>query len=309
MRPVLLRPRIRFLAVVGAALTVAACRGEPGLPPTEVLSRSAHASQQLESALFEADAAVKGEGGMSGSLHAEGRLQDAGQQWDFHARLRMQDGAASSWDVTADVVVIDENEVYVRAQNVRANPPSALPLPLPAEALQRWLRLPSSNVASPPELTPDPKFLELQASVVQVTRDRGIVRLGDKRVYHYDVAVDPEKLRTFLREVADDRGEEPPEDVDAILNDTELTGQLWIDAEQFNVLRIQWTATALSERGYEGSLSVQLREHNAAPPIVPPEDAVPFEQLLAAPADLPPFLDAGALSPEEQRRLQELLDQ
>lgn len=309
MRSVHLRPYPRLLAAACAVVTLVSCRGEPGLPSAEVLDRAAEAARNLQSATFTADLSLKADTGISGTVHADGRLQNGGDQWDFTLRAALGGGFMQNIDVTADVIVIEENEVYVRMQNAGN---TALPFPLGPDAAGLWLRLPSAGRQSPPaaDVTPDPRLLAMQAGVVKVTKDRGIVRQGDRRVYHYDVATDEEKFRAFLKEVATERGEEmPEEELNRLLVDTQLTGQLWIDAETFEMLRVSWGATPRTENGYEGSLTVELRDHNAAPPIVPPEGAQSLDSVLSAPSDVVPFMDAGNLPPEEREQLQQLLEQ
>jgi hypothetical protein len=287
-----------------------ACSAERGLPSDEVLRRASQAVHSLASARFVADVNVSG-GDTSGSLHADGRLQDGGGQWDFSTDVEARSSERDSWKASADVIVVAENEMYVRLQDLRAEDQSSFPLPF--QLLRgKWVRLPAAGNALGSPVTPDPQFLQMQAEVVSVARDRGIVRLDGDRVYHYDTAVDEEKFIAFLEQVAASRKE--PFDVEEtrrMLSSTELIGELWIGADDFLVHRVVWSAKPRTDEGYTGSLSLTLRDHNAAPPVVPPENPVSLEDYLldGGSADLPVLLEGDTMTPEQERQLRDLLEQ
>lgn len=299
------RSRISRIAVLLSVVALAGCQGEPGLPSDEVLRRAAEAARGVTSALFSVDGALEqktADGTMDVSVNADGRLQNGGEQIDLRGRMRvaMTQGAAGAmeWDVSGNVVVIDEHEVYLRIENARVEPASAFPVPLGPEALETWLRLPAESAAPAPDVTPDPRFLRMQAEVVRVVKDEGIVAYGGKRAYHYDVAVDPDKLRAFLEEMESaGGGGEQSAMTQALLQSTNLRGELWIDAETFVVHRIEWDAEPAAAGGLDGNLTVTLRDHNTAPPVVPPENAVPLQSVLQH--------SSPGLTPEEAEILEQ----
>jgi len=87
----------------------------------------------------------------------------------------------------------------------------------------------------------------------------------------------------------------------------EANGQIWIDAENFALHRLQWHVPTLTlEGGSEASLSFQvdLRDHNSALTIAPPKDAVPFSPQNLLSGTLPAEADTIL---EEQNSSQESL--
>jgi hypothetical protein len=220
------------------------------------------------------------------TLSLNGILQDGGKQCEFTARLAgdVVEGE-QTYDVegVADVIVVFDQEVYLRLQLLNVAPPHPL---LQEEALKgfqgQWWKLPTPEKPSQ-TVTPNPRLLKAQAEVIEITRDRGLETMQQRDVYHYDVILDREKLKTFLRGVAEERGEEFREaEAEEFLKGFETSGEIWIDAETFYVHRLVWNITPAQKPVQKVSFTLRadLSEHNAAPLVTPPETFSEFSPLM-----------------------------
>ena len=99
--------------------------------------------------------------------------------------------------------------------------------------------------------------------------------LNGRSAYRYDTALDKEKLALYLKKVAADRGEPmPQEELDSLLTSFSATGELWVDAENFFIHKLTWDVQKLpvgASPPLAVKFTVTLRDHNAAPPVTPPE--------------------------------------
>jgi len=318
----------RFFSVgLLSAILLVSCQEQepPGLPPEEVLSNAAHASQNLESALFTMVGSFSGDvkgvnTGMRGSVRVEGVLQNGGEQVQLKVNLdasARQPDASSNFTGLFDVIVAGPKEVYLQLHSLEVDQENGIFRPDLIEMFRgKWWQLPSEMQQGPSTpVTPDPRLLRAQSEVVKVVKDYGIETRGDRRVYHYSVVIDPEKLLAFLTKVAEERGEDlDAEAVRVFLQGLDAKGELWIDAETFYVHSLSWTITPITledGRTVSGSFTVDLRDHNAAPPISPPAEATLFSPLmflgLPSPEAIPTGDGALELQSKEQEQLFKLL--
>ncbi|MBI3618704.1 hypothetical protein HY213_01570 [Candidatus Peregrinibacteria bacterium] len=268
------------------ALILGSCAKPSVLPSAEVLHRAVLASSTLRSATYSATADIAfGEksSAVGGHLTLVGRLQDGGKQTQFHLTVTAHLGngdAMHEVNADADVIVASQTEIYLRVNSVSVHPPTTT---FSLDALNafkgKWVRLPA---AAKPDgvstLTPDPGVLRAQSEVVTVTRDRGIETIDGHRAYHYDVSLDREKLLGFLRTSAAARSAAFDEaNARSFVSAFDASGELWIDADRFFVNALSWamTPSAASAKTHPFSITVRaaLRDHNAAPPIIPPSSA------------------------------------
>lgn len=278
--------RLMSLACIG--LLLASCTTRSSVPPADVLSRAARVTRDLQSARFTVNAtfevALPSDVSARGTLGADGRMQDAGRQLQFTFQTNGQTmgGDRTTWHVQGDVMVAGEQEVYAFIRDVTVRPPHPLLQPaLLGPFLGTWWRLPpgsSATTTGPTGVTPDPRFLRMQAEVVDVVRDRGIETFHDRTAHHYDVTLNREKLVHFLEEVARERGQTAqPETWRKFVDQVEAAGELWIDAEEYFIRGVQWTLTMPGQANpFTLTLRVELRDFHQADPIVPPTDAQNF---------------------------------
>jgi len=294
--------RIRS-SVILAFLVLTACGKQavtvPDVAPEEVLRRSAQASRNLRSAQYVLSGTFESDGdqkSVEGDVRIDGSLADAGKQvrfrTDFTSRFAGQSDGTSAIDGSVEIVVMGDQEVYVNLGSLQLQPENNIISPaILSKFAGRWWRLPSD--AQEPvltDVTPDPSLLRAQSEVVRVVNVRGPDRISGRPAYHYDVTIDRAKFSAFLQEMAKTRGKsadyaQSVED----LNTLQTAGEMWIDAETFNLLKTSWNIqhlplTAGSDRTYTARFTVELRNHNAAPDILPPEAAADFDpSLLLAP--------------------------
>lgn len=278
--------------------------GVHSLAPEEVLQRAAKATQSLESAQYVVQGDFESKvdtQSMLGTVRMDGMLQHAGEQLRFQLDVDtdIDDlSGASSVSGTVEVVMIAPDEVYMNIHALTSQPSSTLFQPdVIGKIAGSWWLLPSGD--TPPvtgTVTPDPRLLQAQAQVVEVTKDRGVTTVNGRETYHYDVALNKDKLVAFLATAASQKGEVfDAQQVREDLEQLQASGQLWIDAEEFFLQKITWVLQSLPIGGgtASASLTVTFRNHNAAPPILPPSEFKPFTPAVFF------SLPSDALFPEE----------
>lgn len=305
----------RFLLPACALALVAACSSRTALPSDQVLEKAMLAAQELQSAVFQGTLAMK-QGSESNSSEIDasfsGRTQDAGHALSLSIEAdieTMRGDSSSQLHVAGDLTVLNGNETYLQLQSISGDDP-AFASPLFAGMLHQWWQLPSTGTGN--TASSDPRLLRMQTSILTVTRDAGFDEIGDREAYHYEVTPDPAKLAAFLNEVAAQRGE--PSQAEAwtqMLGEHEAQGEVWIDADTFNVSRITWDIRSKeTAEPMALLLDLTLTDHGAAEPISPPSDAKPFpsnlQQLLQAiplPAGAMGSPAATELPPEVQEEI------
>lgn len=310
---------LRRVVLSGCLLILAACAPSETLPPDQVLENAAHSAHALRSVRFDVSATMKGTSPLGKTtdvrLNAKGWTQREQQQMQLSGRL---DGSVDLQPVTvdADIIVAGEQEVYVKVRNVSStDPKSLLRSPFFSLILNQWWKLPSGDASATPALpvTPDPRILELQTQAVRVTKDRGMADVNGRLSYRYDLALDQEKMMHFLEEVARER-KEPFDRAEwqKSFEGITMTGETWIDAENFQLNRLIWNAVSEREEApWTLVFEISFTDHDKAPPIAPPTGAQELGSLgdmipgLQPPGTLPPSMDS--LTPEAQRQLLESL--
>ena len=231
--------------------------------------------------------------GMNGSLQNGGRAL----QGEVEAKGSVFSGGRShAFRVTGDVVVDQGTSMYARVRSSSMDPPHPqFSLDTLRQLQGQWWHMPASAPMTS-FVTPDPHLLQNQADIVRVTRDRGIQRIHGREVYRYDVTIDPVRLLFYLQRVAEQSGQTfNKTDVAMQLTPYEAMGELWIDAENFEMHRAVWRIVRMGAADPVLQLTTELTRHNIADPVRPPPDAQDLSaQSIATlfskmeiPADLP----------------------
>ncbi|MDD5751506.1 MAG: hypothetical protein PHS73_03225 [Candidatus Peribacteraceae bacterium] len=264
---------------------------EQGLPAEEVMRLAAQKSGELQSARFAIVADYRTQGvsfPSAGTAKLNGVLQDGGGTvqciLDVDALVSTGSDDAQTFRLlgNADIILLPAQETYLRLNTLRTDPEQNL---FHAQLLNlfvgQWWVFPAregvSAVLAGGTITPSPNLLKAQSQVVRVKRDDGLTILDGRRVYHVLVEADPVKLLAYLEQVSRERQE--PFDRSAVartLERLQADGELWVDAETFFLHRVSWDVESLEEEGgmiISGSFTVNLSDHNAAPPVTPPADA------------------------------------
>jgi len=282
--------RKTIIALVFGSVFLSACTQLEILPPDQVLSKAQKRNQELMSVLFDVSGTFEysleepiGVGG--GTAIITGKLQDGGKQVyakvDTNITSQRPEGA-TELHALFESIVVTPGETYVKVHELASVPQHPLLAPdLLNIVLKQWWTLPRQTQQGPDmSLTPKPQLLKAQSEVVRVVDDFGIDRLRKRRAYHLGIEVDPQKLQAFLQKLSQEREEENSEAAFTnIVEDVSGHGELWVDAETFDTLRIQWTITSLPFGGEASaalSFTMDFTEHNSALPITIPEDTRPF---------------------------------
>lgn len=298
---------VRFtLGIVLSATLLAGC-SKPGLPPTEVLSNATAALEELQTARFSFDASIQiddASGQQStADIDLSGTLQNGGDQIAFtiDAAINSQNPIGmGNIGLNGEVRVAGPNEVYVLLNDFTSSQNALFSPEVLSGIKGKWWLMPSDEAAPSVinDVSPDPSLLRAQAEVVTITKNRNIRKRDGVDVYHYDTALDKEKLRTFMQTLAAEKGNQLSESDEALIDSLDATGELIIDAETYFVREIRWDihrAVLADGRTAQGNISFVLSDHNAAPQIVPPTGATP----LALPNLIPGSTATGDTLPVE----------
>lgn len=284
----------RALFLCTLPLLIAGCSRPSALPSTEVLRRSATASQTLASASFNGNGTLSMANESTKQqyqIDAQGALQNGGRQVELNLKVNGSIVSANqTYNLGGDLSVISlsRSEVYMRLQNVHSQPEyPLLSGTLLKEFIGQWWLLTGSGSsdAAADQVSPDPNLLKLQSEVVNVTADHGIQRRDGHDVYVYDVTLNPQGLQQFLQHLTTgtDAGIKQTQE---FFDQYRATGSLEIDATTFYVRRVAWKLTPKRDGPdhMEAAFDVTFRDQNSAPRIQAPAGAKPFRSTLTLPS-------------------------
>jgi hypothetical protein len=307
----------RRVLLAGCLLMLASCAQKGTLSPDQVLSSASHAAQELKSVRFSAHGTLKG----ASPVGSDADVAFTAQGWTQQERKQLQTGFTAEGtsggkplSVAADVIVAGEDDTYVNVRTITSSDPtSALRSPFFNLITNQWWRLPAADKKSAASVTPDPRLLQLQTQAVHVTKNHGMVEVDGKLSYHYDLAIDQEKLLDYLRQVAQERKETFDEaDWRKTFESLKMDGSAWIDADSFELNRMQWNIhSSDAQKPLDLVFDVSFSDHNAAPVIAPPtgaKDLPSLPDLLPSSVLTPPeALAPDGMPPEMQKQLLESL--
>lgn len=277
------------LSVAGVSLLLLAACSQNALPKEEVFNRAMNAIQAFTSASFVLHAKSDANGETQWNADANGDMASAGKQLRFDVQLSMGKDASFK----GSVIVPGENEIYVKADTLSLGQDIA---PMAGMMQDTWWALPSgsgSDTAVGGTLSPNPSMLAMQMQTLEVTKERGIERINQRKAYAYDVTMNKDKLLAYLQSVEQQRGGEFDADKwRSYLAARDIAGTVWIDAESFLPDRLSWTVTS-SDPSDPSTITfdVTFARQNEDISISPPADAKPLPltvtdlQRMALPSD------------------------
>ncbi len=303
-----------------------ACKGSiSALPAEDVLREAASVASTLTSVAFHGTVQVEQQKDMvaQGDFNVEGRMSDAGANiaLAIDGTLTMGGDAPVVANGQFQVILAGKQNTFLRFDNLTVSPDGAfIQQAMLNTLIGTWWRLPGSgSTVTIASITPDPALIRAQSQVVTVTKDNGITTLDGADVYHFGVTVDPEKLRTYLKQLAEERQEPYDEEtVEAFIEQTVMTGQLWIDANDYYLRKVEWEAIQQEDGKTVGhfTLALTFTDQNEAEAVIPPAESQefsPFQFLQAGQPtttplqELPAGLDTQNLTEEQQEALIEML--
>ncbi len=279
--------RIPFIVVL---LPLVSCAPEiPALPADEVLQKAVTAAQSLTSAAYTAKADFAFSGGTfgdgGGRLDIRGSINEGGRVvgGTVNASMHFRDSDTQDRTIRAelDTVSVESQRFYMLIRSLTSTPDGGIFDPASLKnILGIWWEFSPTDTGAGIAVSPSPRLLQAQASVVQVTRDLGREEIDGIPAYHYAVALDPDRFFAYAQALALERGEEIDEEaLRAQIVSLQATGELWISAEHFHVIAIQWEIPSLRLPG--GSLlrvdfTASLSQHGSAPMVEIPTGSQPF---------------------------------
>ena len=308
----------RFLLCSFTLLLLAACASGPVLPPDEVLKNAARTGQELLSARYNVDGSLAfTEAGVQKTalFTVSGILQNGGEQSSLVINMKgsfPEAGQTYNVEGSIELFVTFNQEMYVKLGALEVDPPHPL---LNAEALAKfqgaWWKL-QDDMMTGESVTPEPSLLKAQSEVIRLVEDKGTETLDGRRAYHYLVTIDKEKLVQYLKSVSEEQGQAFDESATRAWADQyESDGEIWIDAETYHMLKIEWKIKQ-SEQGsapLDAKVTIRFSDFNEAPTIAPPTDYQVFSPFLFLPnTNIIPNMNDPQLQQELERALEEGLD-
>ncbi|OIO53627.1 hypothetical protein AUJ46_04520 [Candidatus Peregrinibacteria bacterium CG1_02_54_53] len=328
-----MRRTILFLlavAVLGGIPLFLYLREAPSSVPSaeveKVMNLAAQKSRSLQSARLTGEGHFRITNGAipaSGTVELSGVLQDAGESLQISISIDSLLSPAENRSQTfrlrgkGEMVVLGKKDLYFNIQSLATEPDDSLFQPeLVALLAGQWWSVPS---ASPDEgtvpggtMTPTPNLLRAQSQVVRVVRDRGTTSMDGATVFHYDVAIDQDKLLAYLEQVAAARNETlDREQLAGSLMSLQATGEMWIDAETYVLRQATWTIEDLrmQQSAVDISFSIHLSDFDTAPTIAPPADAKLFAPASFFGIEAKQNVPGGSLSPQQIEEYRSLLEE
>jgi len=298
----------------------------PSQQTEEVMTLAARKSRSLQSARLTGGGRFRLEGGtlpVSGTATLSGVLQDAGDSVQMSVTVDALVSPGGNRSQTfrlqgaGDIIIASKKELYFKIQSLSTEPDDSLFQPELVNLLTgQWWALPapvSEQEGTVPggTMTPSPSVLRAQAEVVRVVEDLGSVTLDSVTAYHYAVAVDPDKLSSYLKEVASARNETLDRDsLSSAIADLQATGEMWIDAQTYALKKVTWEIQEIktAQGILSGSFEISLSDFDSAPPVAPPQDAKPFAPASFFGITADQNVPGGSLTPEQREQYRSLIE-
>lgn len=275
-----MRPHSTFTFLIFFILT--ACAGIGQESPEVVLQKAMHAGRKMHAMRLSGEGSFHNvstsfAGIRSGSIRLDGEIQQAGRQLRVNVDLSEEtERNMAGLRANADILVLDGGETYLRLNMLTAadSSPFSSAQQSMLETEHIWWQLSAPRDDTMGSISPDPHWLRMHADAIQVTHDFGIVRIAGTETYHYDVRLNPEKMREILGGTGVTSDSMP-----------EASGSLWIDAHDYSVRRMKWDM--LSSHGGAGSFTLSFEPLTQPTMLTPPENVRTLPQDHAALLHLP----------------------
>ncbi len=255
---------LRRSSILLLALALSSCAAPPpALEAGEVLRRAIIRSSAIDSASISASASVllKGYSTFSGSAVIQGVLRGSGG-WSADISFQGRDsaGRGEAESGTIKVLSLDGSQIFLNPKSLQGPLLHIVSKSLTGSVNGWWVMGQPSPIPTGGRHTLSPAELDETASLFRIDGSSGPSAYAGRRTTAYRIAVTltPDALRALFAGAAKDK--------------TAISGVLWIDAEDFTLLRATWNlADILTSFGpADILLDVVLGDINRAPEIVPP---------------------------------------
>ena len=286
----------KYTLLLTQLLLVSACSTPQNivdpLPADQVMKKAAQASMLFESADYSIQSSFVASGGVAtrttGEVNLQGSLHNSGEHLQSNVTLQatMEEAEeTTSLAIDTDLIVLGPQDIYVHVRSFTSDGPKVLLPPIFIEAIQdQWLQVGQQDIQNT-AVTPDARLLYAQVNVMDITKELPPALLDNRMHYHYNVAVDPEKLISYILQVSKEQQQEVDEaEIRKTYEDISATGSLWIDAETFHVRKVVWNIepfTTSAGTTLELHVTAEFTNFNAAQPILAPESFIKPQELFS----------------------------
>lgn len=148
------------------------------------------------------------------------------------------------------------------------------------------VQLPGTNEANMTDQQKQNKALLEKSTFFKDVKYLGVENVSGVSSYHYSATIDKEGVKAFLDETAKTQGtaltEQEKADMENALNSTDLSGEVWIGAEDMIIRKVTGTMkmTLESKELMNLSISFALKDVNKAQTVEEPKEAKDFDPSL-----------------------------
>jgi len=281
---------MKKLLVLGicSVIFLSSCEQVERLSVEEVMERAVKANKDRKEAQFMVDGTyvfdTDGEHGVSGTAKINGFYLNGGEsvkgKINTNARLPIDD-ETTLFQLESDFVLLKSSDPFIKFLRADSNPLHPLTMPMIIEPiLNKWWRIPLKDVSKPETaIAPDPQLIRAQSQVIRVVSDNGFDFVNNRRAYRYEIVLDQEKLKAYLDVLAlESNSNHDKEEIINLVEEMEARGELWVDAESFQISKIRWTIApfGISEASKLALSFTIVFFENEISSIEAPSDAAPL---------------------------------
>ncbi len=222
-------------AVLVLAFLLAACGQKANLPPEEVIRRAIIKSNTVQSFAVSLSAQMQTDEtqALSGSVILQAIVRSGGQVWSADTSFEIESTMPRGHErASGRLIAISPGtgQTYLRLESAEGALGELLKKSFSGSNNGWMVYGQNSDKKLLPRDTPDPQQLSSYADVIVVTENLGTKKDETGRVlYHYRVALKPELLSSLHQEEVSDTEHQ-----------VRAEGEMWIDSDNFSLLRAKW---------------------------------------------------------------------
>ncbi len=255
------------LALLAFSFTLTACQKQPVLPPEEVIRRSVIKSNTVQSFAVSLSAKMNTVevDSLSGSVVLQAIVRSGGRAWRADTSFDIESTMSRGHERASGRIVAvfpGNGRTFLRLESSEGVLGTLLRQSFTGSTSGWMMYGEESGMTVRPRATPDPDYVLSYADAIVVTEDLGKTKnYSGRETYHYRVALKPEALLSIMQS--------QPIDVDQNLR---AEGELWIDSENYSLLRATWKLVGVPTSLGAISLDIDalFSQYDSAPRIETP---------------------------------------